>query len=163
VRQQLLLPVPEPLPIALDLGQRLVVEAHRGQKRRRAVEPIGPHLGRAEDVVEDSLRRCAGALFRIQSSSAVDRLAHLGIAGPLGCLGVGWAAHRGIGRTAGDHHAQPPVRRPLDHGRLGKQNDPLAVAGLDHACAKDALLPVAALHGHGRRCGRSMRRALSEE
>ena len=140
------------LPEALDLRQRLVVEAHRRQKRRRAVESVRPHLRRVEDVVEHALR-VARRLDPNPVQQSVDRLPHLRVAGPLGGLRVGRAAHRGIGRAAGDHHAQPPVRRALHDGRLGQQNHPFAVSRLQQRLRQNALLPVAPLHGHGRRRG----------
>ena len=54
VRQQLLFRVPEPLPVALDLRESLVIKAHRRQKGRRGIEAVGPHFGRAENVIENA-------------------------------------------------------------------------------------------------------------
>ena len=150
--EELLVGVPESLPIALDLGQRLVVKAHRRQKGRRAVEAVGPHLRAAKDVIENAVGVARRTLAN-PVEQTIDRLLHLRIAGPLGCLRVGCATHGGIGGTAGDDHPQAPVRRLLHNRRLGQQNHAAPVAGLDHRLRQDALLPVATLHRHGRSGG----------
>ena len=85
MREQLLIRIPEPLPVAFNLHQRLIVMAHRRQKRRGAIETVGPHLRRAEDVVEDAVR-VARRLVPNPVEQALDGIADLRVSGPLGGL-----------------------------------------------------------------------------
>ena len=85
-------------------------------------------------------------------SSPSTACADLLVACPSGGLRIGRAAHCWICGAAGDHHAKAAIGCSLDDSALGKQNDPLAVTGLNHGLRENALFPIAALHGHGRFC-----------
>ena len=150
VREKLLVRIPEELLVAVDLGHGLVVVAHCRQKRRGAVEAVGPHFGRAKHMVEDALG-AARRLIANPVQQALDGFVDLRIPGPLGGARVGFAAHGGVGWSAADYHAQTSIRRALDDRRLGQQNDGIAVARFQRCLGQDSLLPIATLHGHRRR------------
>ena len=151
VSEEFLVGVPEPLAIALNLGQRLVVKAHRRQKRRRAIQAVGPHLRAVEDVIENAVG-VARRAFANPVELSIDGLLYLGVAGPLRCLCVGCAAHGGVGGTSGVDNAEATVRSPLHNRGFGQQNRSVTIARLNHRLREDALLPVATLHRQGR-CG----------
>src|ERR1035437_10223570 len=146
MRQEFFVRIPQPLLESLNLLERLVVITHRGQKRRRVVEAVRPHLRTLEDVVNNPIR----AAWRLEANPFEQpgyRFFDLRIARPLGSLGVGRTAHCGVSGPAGVHHPQPAVLCSLYYGCLGQPNHALLVTGLQKRLRQNSLLPVAPLHG----------------
>ena len=128
VRHQPLFGIEQQLAVALDLAQRLIVMAHGGEKRRRAVDAVGPHLGCFKCVVEDAVgvaRRFVQ--YPLEHVGRRPRV-HCRIAGPRCRLRVGCASHCRVGWATTDDHAHAAVGCLLHHGGLGELDELFALA-----------------------------------